>query len=114
MELGSGEILLILVVALLIYGGRLPEVARAIGKSLAELKRGIMETKDAVAADFDPGIQIDADAARETRRIAPAPPHLAKEDISSPAPDPPPAAPATPEPAPSGEPGPWGDPRPPS
>ena len=29
MELGSGEILLILIVALLVYGGRLPDVARA-------------------------------------------------------------------------------------
>ena len=50
MELGSGEILVILIVALLIYGGRLPEVARAIGKSVGELKRGLTETKDVVAA----------------------------------------------------------------
>lgn len=96
MELGSGEILLILVVALLIYGGRLPEVARAIGHSLGELKRGLSETKDAVASQGDPGLrgvsQFLDDTGREVRRIAPAPEDLAKEDISAPLP------PALPEP----------------
>lgn len=115
MELGSGEILLILVVALLIYGGRLPEVARAVGHSLGELKRGLTETKDAVASQVDPGLRgvsqflegsplhddspLLDDAGREVRRIGPAPEHLAKEDISSP-PEPKPASepppPATP------------------
>jgi sec-independent protein translocase protein TatA len=89
MELGSGEILLILIVALLIYGGRLPEVARAIGKSVGELKRGLTETKDVVARELDAGVRVDLDeTAREVRRAAPAPDALAKEDISSPAGDP--------------------------
>jgi len=84
MELGSGEILLILIVALLIYGGRLPEVARAIGKSVGELKRGLTETKDVVARELDAGVRTDLDeAAREVRRVAAAPEALAKEDISS-------------------------------
>jgi sec-independent protein translocase protein TatA len=84
MELGSGEILLILIVALLVYGGRLPEVARAIGKSIGELKRGLTETRDVVTRELDPGVRVDLDeAAREVRRAAAAPEALAKEDISS-------------------------------
>lgn len=81
MDLGMGEILLILVVALLIYGGRLPDVARAIGRSIGELKRGLTETRDAVTTGFDDVTEPE----RETRR-APLPRDLATEDLTKPEP----------------------------
>ena len=41
---GSGEVLLVLVVILLLFGSkRLPELARSLGKSLNEFKRGRQE-----------------------------------------------------------------------
>ena len=40
MNLGASEILLILVVVLLLFGGkRLPELARSLGKGIAEFRR---------------------------------------------------------------------------
>jgi len=57
-DVGSGELLLILVVALLLFGGRLPEVARSLGRSLGTLKQGFddamrpMREIDKPVADF--------------------------------------------------------------
>lgn len=55
-NLGIGEVLVVLVVALLVFGGKLPEVGRALGRSLVEFKRGLSsfpESDDAVTGTGD-------------------------------------------------------------
>ncbi|OHB52788.1 MAG: preprotein translocase subunit TatA [Planctomycetes bacterium GWF2_42_9] len=47
-SLGWPEILVILVIALILFGRRLPEVARSLGKSLTEFKKGMNETQDEI------------------------------------------------------------------
>jgi len=42
-NLSTGEIVVLLVVAVIVFGGRLPEVARAVGRSIAEVRRGMSE-----------------------------------------------------------------------
>jgi len=44
--LGGGEWVIILVIGLLIFGRRLPEVARSLGKSVNEFKRGLRDFED--------------------------------------------------------------------
>lgn len=45
--LGLPEILIILLVALLVFGAaRLPEIGRALGKAMSEFKKGIQGTPD--------------------------------------------------------------------
>jgi sec-independent protein translocase protein TatA len=42
--LGTQELMVILLIALVMFGGsRLPEVARSLGKSINEFKKGIQE-----------------------------------------------------------------------
>ena len=42
--LGGQELMVILVIALVLFGGKkLPELARGLGKSLSEFKKGIEE-----------------------------------------------------------------------
>ncbi len=43
-DVGSGELMVILLLALLLFGGKLPEVARNFGRSVGELKRSLAET----------------------------------------------------------------------
>ena len=43
-QIGAGEIILIIVVLLLLFGARkLPELARSIGRSARELRKGMEE-----------------------------------------------------------------------
>ena len=46
MGIGWTEIVVILIVALLLFGRRLPEVARSMGKSVGEFKKGLKESQD--------------------------------------------------------------------
>jgi len=55
-NIGSTEWMVILVIALLIFGRRLPEVARSLGKSVNEFKKGMREFQDSadeVASDLN-------------------------------------------------------------
>lgn len=45
---GHWEMLVVLVIALLLFGKRLPDVARSVGRSLTEFKKGINEAKEDV------------------------------------------------------------------
>jgi sec-independent protein translocase protein TatA len=40
-NLSMGELLVLLVVSILLFGGRLPEVARTIGQTISSFKRGM-------------------------------------------------------------------------
>ncbi len=67
---GGWEWIVILVVAVLIFGKRLPDIARGMGKSLTEFKKGIKEAQNEVedAANTDdivsPESQSDEDILR--------------------------------------------------
>ena len=54
--MGPFEWTVVLVVAVLIFGRRLPEIAKGVGKSLTEFKKGVKEAQNevtTVAKDID-------------------------------------------------------------
>ncbi len=68
MNLGPFEILVILVVAVLIFGSRLPEVGREIGKALTEFKRSLREVRDSTG--IDDNLRDVRNFGRDARKIA--------------------------------------------
>ncbi|GIK17507.1 MAG: hypothetical protein BroJett003_24710 [Planctomycetota bacterium] len=45
---GGGEWLLIALIGLLIFGRRLPETARSLGRSIAAFKEGLRDARDEI------------------------------------------------------------------
>ena len=67
---GGPEIWIILAVALLIFGKRLPEIARNMGKSMTEFKKGLHEVED-VKQDVDHQInEVKSNATDQVKEAA--------------------------------------------
>lgn len=63
--LGAQELLLILVIVLVLFGAkRIPEIARGLGKSMSEFKKGIRE----VDSDLRDAIEAEPKSASETKK----------------------------------------------
>ena len=45
---GGWEWIVVLIIAVLLFGRRLPDIARSVGRSLTEFKRGIKETQEEI------------------------------------------------------------------
>lgn len=72
--IGLPELIVILVLALLVLGPeRLPELARALGRGLAELKRATEDLKDEMDAEVR---KMDETVEARSHEKSPAPPEL--------------------------------------
>lgn len=94
--LGFQEVILILVVALLIFGPRkLPEIGRTIGRTLSEFRKASTELKRSINAEIADEDLRQSDPRKLVRETVAEVKSLGKDLTSAPAPD---------EPAPAAEP----------
>ena len=99
LNIGGPEMIVILVIGLLVFGRRLPEVGAQVGRAITQMRRGLQDFKDQVDANED--IRDVKDSVREVReefrraatvpRITASPSQmlqdLTDEALSSPGPD---------------------------
>jgi sec-independent protein translocase protein TatA len=58
--IGTQELLIILAILLLVFGGtRLPQLAKGLGKSIREFKQGATEIEEAAGLGEAPGRRLD-------------------------------------------------------
>jgi sec-independent protein translocase protein TatA len=50
---GVTEMVLLAIVAVMLFGGRLPEVAKQLGESYVQFRRGLDDIKSSINADID-------------------------------------------------------------
>jgi len=67
---GPIEIAVIAIDALLIFGRRLPEIARNVGKSLTEFKKGLHEAKETKDELIDEVREVKDDVVKEAKDAA--------------------------------------------
>ena len=60
MGVGTQELLIIGVIAVLLFGTRLPKIARSLGQSVTEFKKGVREIESDVDANSDPDKVVEA------------------------------------------------------
>ena len=53
-SIGYQELIVIAVVAVILFGGRLPEVARTIGQSYQQFRKGLSDLQSTLDVDLNP------------------------------------------------------------
>jgi sec-independent protein translocase protein TatA len=85
---GSTELLIVAIIALLLFGKRLPEVARSLGKGITEFKKGVA------------GIEQDVDKATYSQTASSRPvPKSERDEFTAPKFEPPRSEPTDASPA---------------
>ena len=78
---GHTEMIIILVVAVLLFGGRLPEIARNFGKVFFEFKRNIRDLKDDIyREDYTPSRNLPKPYEQVTGTDTYSPPEPEEEE----------------------------------
>jgi len=55
LNIGPSELVVVAIIGLLLFGRRLPEVGRSLGRGIVEFKKGLKDVSDDIDRDADNG-----------------------------------------------------------
>ena len=70
--LGGPEMLLLLVLGILLFGRKLPDIGRSVGKTVVEFRKGIKGLEDEVSEPSAPRASIEPEAVKPPQRVTPS------------------------------------------
>jgi sec-independent protein translocase protein TatA len=71
-NLGGQEFLLLLVLGVLLFGRKLPELGRSLGKTVVEVKKGLRGIEDEVSEPSGPRAAIEPEPVKAPTRVTPS------------------------------------------
>jgi len=78
--LGGQEILLLVVLGVLLFGRKLPEVGRSLGKTAVEFRKGLKGLEDEVSESSAPRAALDPEPVKAPQRVTPSTPKPTFDD----------------------------------
>jgi sec-independent protein translocase protein TatA len=69
---GGQEILLLLVLGILLFGRKLPEIGRSLGKTMVEFKKGMKGIEDEVSENPQPRAALEPEPVKPPQRVTPS------------------------------------------
>jgi sec-independent protein translocase protein TatA len=83
-SLGAPEIIVLLIIGVLLFGRRLPEVGRYLGKGIVEFKKGVKGLEDEVDAGSNPQrIEQSPEAIRAPQKVPASAPKFEEAPAST-------------------------------
>jgi sec-independent protein translocase protein TatA len=70
--LGAQEVLLLLVLGVLLFGRKLPELGRSLGKTVVEVKKGLKGIEDEVSEPTSQRASIEPEPVKAPTRVTPS------------------------------------------
>jgi len=70
--LGTQEILMLLVLGVLLFGRKLPDIGRSLGKTMVEFKKGMKGIEDEVSEPSAPRAAIEPEPVKAPTRVTPS------------------------------------------
>jgi sec-independent protein translocase protein TatA len=70
--LGTQEILMLLVLGVLLFGRKLPDIGRSFGKTIVEFKKGVKGIEDEVSEPSSPRAAIEPEPVKAPTRVTPS------------------------------------------
>jgi sec-independent protein translocase protein TatA len=72
--LGMPEMIALLVIGVLLFGRKLPDVGRSLGKTIVEFKKGFNGMEEEISSGANPRLAMEPEPVKAPQRVTPSAP----------------------------------------